>query len=305
MLRQLLIFLVYTALIFGNEFSCAENIYLTRSDFLSQQEEKLSDNFFNKLNSNLQNVTRMSIMDASTLKGKNNIIIALGEKALDGVLHGTGNSPVIGVFISKESYNETIKRVTNNERTTAIYSDPSPKRQIALNKVIFGSQYPMGIIYSNESKHDYYDITQFANSIGVQVQPISINKYAHPSEISREFKKIKTLLLQKDKHLFDNISLDTLIFLAYDLNSVGIIGYSSDVVKSGALATTYTPLSDMSKSVEDMIIRMTKSNHVPPPEYPKYYKVIVNKYVSRSLNSITDDNIAIHKEIESLMREEK
>ncbi|MCG7883680.1 MAG: hypothetical protein N0C91_13425 [Candidatus Thiodiazotropha endolucinida] len=161
------------------------------------------------------------------------------------------------------------------------------------------------MIKSSSTEEEVKQAVITAKELGVRMQVADIQRFRNPKLAVDELKGTRTLLLQKDKELFDSIPLDTLLVLAYDLNNLGIIGYSSGVVKNGALATTYTSLDDTVKSVADIIREFDSTGKIPVPDYSEYYSVVVNKYVVRSLDIYERDEDAVKKEVASLLKEEK
>lgn len=288
-------------------YAFAGKIYITKEKGLEKQEERLVENFSRQLLDNLRGreSTFLPAKAAGSLKGQGGIVVALGEGALKEVLRGDGNSPVIGVFISRSSYADVLSGVSSRRRVTAVYSDPSPKRQIALIRALLGEGASVGVIKSSSTDEEVKQAVITAKELGVRMQVADIQRFRNPKLAVDELKGTRTLLLQKDKELFDSIPLDTLLVLAYDLNNLGIIGYSSGVVKNGALATTYTSLDDTVKSVADVIREFDSTGKIPVPDYSEYYSVVVNKYVVRSLDIYERDEDAVKKEVASLLKEEK
>lgn len=301
------VILLFTILSMDGGYAFAGKIYITKEKGLEKQEERLVENFSRQLLNNLRGKESafLPAKAAGGLKGHDDIVVALGEGALKEVLRGDGNSPVIGVFISRSSYADVLSGVSSRRKVTAVYSDPSPKRQIALIKALLGEGASVGVIKSSSTEEEVKQAVITAKELGVRMQVADIQRFRNPKLAVDELKGTRTLLLQKDKELFDSIPLDTLLVLAYDLNNLGIIGYSSGVVKNGALATTYTSLDDTVKSVADIIREFDSTGKIPVPDYSEYYSVVVNKYVVRSLDIYERDEDAVKKEVASLLKEEK
>lgn len=307
-IRLLLIFLC-TLVSVGGQYAVAGTIYITKEEGLAEQEKRLAESFSDQLISQLKGMETgfITATESGFLQGPDNIIVALGEGALRKVLGGTGNSPIIAAFISRSSYYKVMDEKSQQEkdRVTAIFSNPSPRRQIALVKALLGNSASIGVIKSPGVEEDVKAAVVAAEELGVQMQVADIEQFKKPKSVVDALSGARTLLLQKNKELFNFIPLDTLIVLAYDLNSLGIIGYSSGVVKNGALATTYTSLDDTVKSVASVIQKIKATGNMPAPDYSEYYSVILNKYVVRSLDLYQDDDESVKIKISALLEEGK
>jgi ABC-type uncharacterized transport system substrate-binding protein len=61
------------------------------------------------------------------------------------------------------------------------------------------------------------------------------------------------------------------------------------MVKSGALATTYSDIEDIDTQLAEMLAAYAASGETPAPQFPRYFKTIINEGVARSLNVPLDD----------------
>ncbi|MCU7927955.1 MAG: hypothetical protein KZQ97_16145 [Candidatus Thiodiazotropha sp. (ex Dulcina madagascariensis)] len=282
----------------------AGNLFITKEEGLSAQQERLVASFGSRLSGQLRDWSAKFVPpgDAGDLEGPDNIVVALGEDALSEVVKGKGSSPVVAVFINRSSYQEVIKRTRPGSRVTAVYSDPSPKRQIALIKTLLGEGASAGVIQSSGVREDVNESVLAAKELGVRLRVVEIDRHKNPKSVIESLSGVRALLLQKDKEIFETIPLDTMLVLAYDINNLGIIGYSSGVVKNGALATTYTSLEDTVNSFAVLVRKIETSGDIPPPDFSEFYSVSVNKYVMRSLELHERDDDAVKSSIADLLK---
>ncbi|HUP82311.1 MAG TPA: hypothetical protein VM260_27405, partial [Pirellula sp.] len=68
-----------------------------------------------------------------------------------------------------------------------------------------------------------------------------------------------------------------------------LIGFSDSMVKAGALATTYSSTEDIVAQLNEMLVEFDASGRLPDAQFPKYFSVIVNDSVARSLNIPVDE----------------
>jgi ABC-type uncharacterized transport system substrate-binding protein len=73
---------------------------------------------------------------------------------------------------------------------------------------------------------------------------------------------------------------------------VPVIGYSKSYVKAGALASVFSNAKQLATQAAEIAINSQKhTKSLPPPVVPKYFSVIINRQVQRSLNlKLADEN---------------
>ncbi|MFC1336814.1 MAG: hypothetical protein G8D89_18310 [gamma proteobacterium symbiont of Clathrolucina costata] len=301
--RIFLIFLLFVSSMEGG-YADESLIYIATEDNLSKDKELIIREFVDKLSESLPGRSFQYVIPvtAGKLSGTNKVIVALGEESLLEVIKGKGNSPVIAAFISRPSYEEVLVNKNIDRPVTAVFSDPSPRRQIALIKALAGESATVGVIETPGTRKEVEEAKAAAKDLDVKVKVVDLEKYRTPKAVVESLSNTRMLLLQKDRAVFKQIPLDTLLVLAYDINNMGIIGYSSGVVKNGALATTYTSLNDTAHSVASVVERLKNTNKLPTPDYAQFYSVSVNKYVVRSLALVEQDSELIKRDIALLLR---
>jgi ABC-type uncharacterized transport system substrate-binding protein len=74
------------------------------------------------------------------------------------------------------------------------------------------------------------------------------------------------------------------ILLSTYRHNQGVIGFSADMVKAGALASTYSDISDINAQVTEIAKDYLYGGELPGPQFPRYFSTIVNIGVAKSLN---------------------
>jgi ABC-type uncharacterized transport system substrate-binding protein len=74
------------------------------------------------------------------------------------------------------------------------------------------------------------------------------------------------------------------ILLSTYRHKQGVIGFSSDMVRAGALATTYSEIEDINAQVAEIAAAYVSGGELAPPQFPHYFRTIVNEGVARSLD---------------------
>ena len=223
--------------------------------------------------------TVTSPLPATKTDPNDQIIVSLGSESLQQLLKDTPTIPIIAIFISRASFLEHVKSYPDHSSITAVFSDPSIIKQLALIRILYGDKIHVGY-FANDNDAYIDEVMDYSRQIG-----LSIDKLAYKDQTPRVdlLKNIDVLLLQNNKTLFQHISLDDLLYITYDLNNTGIVGYSSGLVKSGAVATTYHNLDDILNTLDTSLGEFSETGKLHSPTYPETYQLLSNNYVIRSL----------------------
>lgn len=263
----------------------AEETYIAIGNDLRGNEERL----INKLREKLSNKTGnrlpfISNADAAALNTNEDTVITLGEKGLRIVMSGKGKSSVIAAFISSDSFNRVVAEFPQNTRAiTAVYSDPDPMRQLALAVTLYGENVVVGFLTSDLDSNLSKRYQEAATQLGIKTRFQEVDDEYSVKRVFGTLRNTRVIVLAKDKELLERVSLEKFLYLAYDINNVGVIGYSSGLVKNGALGTTYASIDDTAKSISEIMGEDIDGKQAPKPEYSKTFSIALNKYVMRSL----------------------
>jgi ABC-type uncharacterized transport system substrate-binding protein len=63
------------------------------------------------------------------------------------------------------------------------------------------------------------------------------------------------------------------------------------MVKAGALAATYSEIEDINTQVTEMAVRYAATGQLPGPQFPRYFRTIVNEPIARALGVRVDDTV--------------
>jgi ABC-type uncharacterized transport system substrate-binding protein len=86
-----------------------------------------------------------------------------------------------------------------------------------------------------------------------------------------------------------------------------VFGYSQSYVRAGALAAVYSSAKQIAKQAVEITLKAQAAGALPPPQVPKYFSVMVNPQVARSLNIPLMDEEELQKKmlrLETIQNEE-
>jgi ABC-type uncharacterized transport system substrate-binding protein len=98
------------------------------------------------------------------------------------------------------------------------------------------------------------------------------------------------LLALPDSAVYSTENIRNILLSTYR-HKQGVIGFSSDMVKAGALATTYSEIEDIDAQVAEIASAYVAGGELAPPQFPRYFRTIVNEGVARSLDLIVSDEV--------------
>ena len=70
-----------------------------------------------------------------------------------------------------------------------------------------------------------------------------------------------------------------------------MIGCPADMVRAGALASTYSDLVHINAHIADLAGEYLDTGELAAPQFPRYFSTIVNEGVARSLDVQVDDKV--------------
>ena len=282
----------------------AENVYIARDESVSADQMLLVERLKTGISSYLPgaHVLYWNADATRVVSESENVIVTLGEKGLRAVLGVEGQGAVIAAFISQATYHRVVSEFPKQTRKlTAVFSNPSPRRQLALAKSIYGSEVVVGILQTSTGRDSNNQLELAARDIGITIEQVVISGDENNKQGFDRFENINAFLLQKDEDLFKIAPLDKILLMAYDINGYGVIGYSNGVVRNGGLATTYSSLEDNTKSISSRIASFFQTEVLAAPNFAEYYSVGLNKYVARSLSLKKRDIETLKQDISTVL----
>lgn len=227
------------------------------------------------------------------------LVVALGVKALEATSKLKHTTPVLGVFTPQPTYNNLLlssKRVLGN--FSAIVLDQPYRRRMALVKTVLPDVKNLGILLGPTSSQD----SEFLKDIG--------EKYALnivQENVTQEadlIPKLKTLLDSTDALMaipdplvYSRETAQPILLTSYR-HQKPVFGYSQSYVRSGALAGVYSSTKQMARQAAEIAVKSQQApSLLPPPQTPKYFSVMINYQVARSLNIQLEDEDVIYKKM--------
>jgi ABC-type uncharacterized transport system substrate-binding protein len=96
------------------------------------------------------------------------------------------------------------------------------------------------------------------------------------------------LLIFPDSGIYNPQSLRELLESTYRRRQP-VFGFSEALVKAGTLASAFSSADDIAAHLAELLVAIS-DGRLPPPQYPRFWRVAINDNVARSLDIVLDDS---------------
>jgi hypothetical protein len=205
--------------------------------------------------------------------------VTIGPDALRTVLD-TPAGPVLSAYTSSQVWHRAARG--RKVAVSAVFAEPAPADQMRLVELLYGRAVPVAAILSDENAY-----------LRPVLGQVTVEPFVEGADINKALNRLsrsKVLLAIPDRAVFNTDNIRNILLSAYRRNQ-GVIGFSADMVKAGALAATYSEIGDVNAQVAEMVAQYIATGQLPGPQFPRYFRTIVNEPIARSLGLKVDDSV--------------
>ena len=194
--------------------------------------------------------------------------------------------PVISILSDRAAVNDA------SFLSSAIFVEPPLRRQVALARLVLGETESLGILVLND------DFDRLAQEVRLLPKSSKIRLYniEEYDSFNRALIALladnRVLIGQYDLAIYSAKNIENILITAYRHN-VPLIGPSNAYINAGALASTYSDLTDVARRLSEVLLQGLASNDWARPDYNSYFSVSYNRQVARSLNLNLPDAAAV------------
>lgn len=219
------------------------------------------------------------------------IYLPVGPEALRYLVNSNTIGPIISTFTSHKVFHTILDKAPGRAGTTsAVYADPSPAQQVKLIGLIYRKPIKVGVILGSENRHIESVLRRSVTPSQAEVSYEILNPGEDINRILTRLADVQVLLATPDSTVYNAETIRTILVSTYRRNQA-VIGFSASIVKAGALASTYSNIEDNVAQIDEMVSDYEATGRLPEPQFPKYFDVLVNSDVARSLNVVIDDQV--------------
>lgn len=241
----------------------------------------------------------LSEVERLTVAENSELVIALGVKALQAASRLQHTTPVLGVFTPLPTFNRLL--LESGRRLgilSAIVLDQPYRRQIELARIVLPKARNLGILLGSTSNRyeDFLREGAERSGFSVNVEEVRSGSDLIP-KLDKIFQSNDALLAIPDPVVYNRETAQSILLTSYR-HQVPVFGYSRSYVKAGALAAVFSNAMDLARQAAEIAISAQQAKDVlPPPQVPKYFSIIINRQVQRSLNLQIADENAVYQQL--------
>ena len=265
-------------------------------EFIEQFKNELASSKSNYLNLkviNLQNSNTLVVAENSEL------VIALGVKALEASAKLKYTTPVLGVFIPMPAFNSLlVKSKRDLGNFSAIVLDQPFSRQISLIRNILPQAKKIGVMLGPTSSQYADLLKEEGENAGLSVMEEHVYLEADLiPKLNAALASSDALLAVPDTLIYSRETAQPILLTSYRQQKP-IFGYSQSYVRAGALAAVYSSSKQIAKQAAEIALESQQApNLLPPPQAPKYFSIMLNYQVARSLNIALKSDEEIYQKV--------
>ena len=212
------------------------------------------------------------------------LYVAIGPAALREVASRRCDCVVISAFTSSQVYRAIMAKAVRPFVSTAVYAEPAPRDQLRLAALLYRRPVRMAAILGAG--------TAFLRP-ALEAEKVAVLDAGGGEDINRllnQSAQTDALLALPDSAVYNTENIRNILLSTYR-HKQGVIGFSGDMVKVGALATTYSDIEDIDAQVAEIASAYVAGGELAPPQFPRYFRTIVNEGVARSLDLVVGDEV--------------
>lgn len=229
-----------------------------------------------------ESVMIRSFVPGQTSQDSESPVIAIGPTAFSRIRDENRQVPVLGLLVEEAYVNKRDQEA--GDRISAVLSTPPLIRQAAIGRAILPYSTRVAMLARPATEHLYSSILDDLAALGMEgrVFLVPTDDRLIPTLI-RALSYGDFVLAAPDSTIYNPRTIKHILLTAYRRNRI-VIGPSQAYVKAGALASAYTPLSEVAKMASDYVQHFWQHNEFPAPAHPTKFGIEINRQVGKSLN---------------------
>lgn len=208
------------------------------------------------------------------------VTIAIGPDALRRAVARRCDCVVIAAFTSSQVWRSVMATLppARAASNTAVYAEPAPLDQLQLASLLYRRPVRVAAIVAQ-------DADVFVHTLQGKAELVRAAPGDDIGELLGRIGRSEALLALPDSAVYNPENVRSILLATYRRKQA-VIGFSSDMVKVGALATTYSDIEDINAQVAEVAAAFVASGELPAPQFPRYFRTTINEGVARSLDIV-------------------
>jgi len=163
--------------------------------------------------------------------------------------------------------------------------DQPSNRQLNLIQLINPTFKKVGILVTEQSKNQLTPLQKIASRKNLTINEQIGNSTNVRYKIDAISKSSDVILAIADTNIYNTSSLSQTLLTSYRYKTP-VIGFSKGFIRAGALAGTVSNIEQLAQHIAESIVALTSTHKTLTTSiiYPKYFNVISNRNVAKSLH---------------------
>ena len=225
--------------------------------------------------------------------------VSVGTKTAHAVNVLELATPVLYTLIPASIYQSLLPLTVPCARQSAIFIDQPVARQAQLAQAIFPQAKTYGVLLGPTSGRHRDTLEALAVKSDWRLVIKEVAADSEPEWKTRELVDETDLIIAiNDPHALNRNNAKWLLYSAYQHRNP-VIGFSRAYAKAGAAASVFSTPEQIGKQAAEFISQHEKDDRkcMTAPEFPAYFKVIINSDVTHSLGGREKDETELLKSI--------
>lgn len=215
-------------------------------------------------------------------------VVAVGTDALSAALtHAPPGTRVLAVLVPRRSFEALVARHEAGDRPlAALYLDQPLDRQARAARAVFPSLRRLGVVLAEDTRLGDFSAREPAeNDLAIQRMPA----HGNPLQAVNALRgRVDALIAVPDRRIYNRRTSHGILLATYRAN-IPLIGYSSAVVRAGALMSAWLPPAEHGREAGHMLAPYLEPGGEPgwpQSRYSSSYRIAVNEDVARALGLV-------------------
>jgi hypothetical protein len=211
------------------------------------------------------------------------VYVAIGPDALREAAARRCDCVVISAFTSSQVWHAIVDRLppARARMMTAVYAEPAPSDQLRLATLLYRRPVRAAAILGPGNGF-------LKPLLDGQADVLQAGGEDDVGDVLTRIGRHEVLLALPDSAVYNPENIRNILLSTYRRKQA-VIGFSADMVKVGALATTYSEVEDINAQVAEMAAAFVAGGELPAPQFPHYFRTAINEGMARSLDIAVSD----------------
>lgn len=234
----------------------------------------------------------MADLTVSFPKKKNVITIAVGPSALRALLAKDLDGVIVSIFTSSQAYRAILESASKARANTvtAIYAEPSPFSQLHLISMLYKRRVRVAVLVSDKTTYLLPVLSQAAAQANIDLAVEYVSSDDGLNRVLNRVAHVPVILAIPDSTIYSADNIRTILVTTYRHNQA-VVGFSASMVSAGAMTSTISSIEDVLVQTEELLLTFAVSGRLSEPQFPKYFDILINDHVARSINVVIDESV--------------